>query len=326
MAVCVFLPVFLCSCGAVARPYQRTELVMDTFVTVTAYGQSATSGVDAVMAEFARLDRLWNRFDQESEIARISRAAGREPVKVSEDTLFIIKKSMFFSELTGGAFDITVGPLIDLWGFARPEKAIPDDAAIKRVLPDVGYQGIVINEGQGTVFLRRPGMSLDLGAIAKGYATDRARAILRQHGITSALVNAGGNIYAVGKKPGGDLWNIGIQDPRKPDDYLASVQVQDVSAVTSGDYQRFFEAGGVRYHHLLNPATGKPARTGLYAVTIISQSSTAADALSTSVFVLGKEKGSEVLAQFAGTDAFFVEEGNRVSYTPGLALRVRPPR
>lgn len=324
---CVFGAVLmLTGCPVRQRAYQRTELVMDTVVTVTAYGRAAPDAVERVMSEFARFDALWNRFDPSSEVSRINANAGREPVKVHEDTRFIIKKSLVHSELSGGAFDITIGPLVDLWGFTRGERRVPASDEIRRAQELVDYRDVVVDDAAGTVFLRRPGMSLDLGAVAKGYATDRAAAILKSHGITQALINAGGNVYAIGSKPDRTNWTIGVQHPRRPGQLIASMRLIDMSAVTSGDYERFFEVGGVRYHHIIDPSTGSPARGGLTAITVVSRDSAEADMLSTSVFILGKSKGIELIRRIGGTEAVFVEEGNIVTITDGLKGQVHITR
>jgi thiamine biosynthesis lipoprotein len=203
---------------------------------------------------------------------------------------------------------------------------VPDKDELARARALVDYRSVVLDRAGMTVFLLKEGMGLDLGAIAKGYATDRAAAVLRSRGVMSALIDAGGNVYALGRKPTGlrrgEQWTIGVQHPRRPDEYLATIGLEDETAVTSGDYQRYFEVNGVRYHHLLDPATGYPAR-GFVSVTIVSESSTEADAMSTSVFVLGPERGIEFLAKTPHLGAVLVNESGSVTVTDNLKSRTR---
>ena len=291
---------------------------MDTFVSVTAYGAAAPDAVALVVDELSRLEKLFNRYDLESDISRINAAAGNAPVKVSEDTLTIILESLRYSELTRGAFDITIGPLVDAWGFGDDDREVPDEQQIASARALVNYADVIVDSNEATVFLRREGMSLDLGGIAKGYAIDRAVEILNQSNVKSALINAGGDLYALGVKPDRSAWSVGVQDPRRASQMVAILPLSNSSVVTSGDYERFFIVESVRYHHILDPLTGWPARSGLWGVTIVAPSAVEADMLSTALFVLGAEHAEELLSQFDGSEALLIEEGGGIRLTPGL--------
>jgi len=303
---------------------ESSDILMNTFIRVRAYGPRAGEAADAAIAEMRRLDALFDPYSEASEIAAINRNAGGASVKVSPETLDVMEKALEYARRTKGAFDITILPLIRLWGFGGTPR-VPERSEIERARTLVDYTKVEVNREAGTVRLAERGMGIDLGAIAKGYAVDRAVAVLRSYGVTSALIDAGGNIYGLGGKPLGlgrsAPWRVGIQHPRRRQEHLARTDVVNGTVVTSGDYQRYFETGGVRYHHILDPATGYPAR-GLSSVTIIGTSSTDADALSTSVFVLGPERGVELLKAFPGYDAVLVTESGEVILTDGAAGRV----
>lgn len=304
---------------------------MDTVVRVEAYGPRAREAVQAALAEFTRLDRLWNAYDPASEIARINAAAGRGPVAVSPDTLQVLRCALEVAALTGGAFDPTVGPLVRLWGFGGAEgtpssgdgtRQPPPPEAVARERALVDYRLVKLDPAAGTVELPRPGMALDLGAIAKGYAVDRARAVMRDHGVNRALVTAGGCVFALGTAPGGRPWRVAVQHPREPRSVLGVIPVTDRAVDTSGDYQRYFESGGVRYHHVLDPATGCPARA-CRSATVLHASAAWADALATAAMVLGPARGAAVV-EAAGGAALIVDAEGRLHASPGLPWEEGP--
>jgi thiamine biosynthesis lipoprotein len=254
----------------------------------------------------------------DSELERVNLMAGKEAVAVHGDLLELVEKALYYADISGGAFDPAVGPLVKLWGIGTDAPHIPSDEEIAGLLPLVNRRDIEINRQNMTIFLRQPGMRLDLGAIAKGYAADEIAAIVRRAGVKRAMIDLGGNIFAYGEKEDKSPWRIGIQNPLgNRGDYIGIAEVRNKTIVTSGVYERYIEVEGKRYHHLLSPETGFPADNGLLSVTIIADSSVDADGLSTAVFVLGGEKGS-ALVESMGAEAIFVFEDHTVRGTPGL--------
>jgi thiamine biosynthesis lipoprotein len=300
--------------------YQKSRALMDTLVTLTVVSDSSGRADKAMENAFSVIEGFSNRinfFSDASELSEINRAAGIREIKVSPDTLGVIERAVYISGISGGAFDATIGPETRMWDFHK--KIRPSDAEIRKMLPLVNYRDIIVNRTKSTVFLRRKGMMMDLGGIAKGYAADLALASLRQSGIKAGIVAAAGDIRAFGLKPDGSPWNIGIQNPRQKnesDELMAVMKLTDKAVSTSGDYQRYFIEDGRRYHHILDPKTGYPAAL-CRSVTVISGSGIFADGFSTAVFVLGPEKGMK-LAREHGVDAVIVDSGGQIHTTPGL--------
>jgi thiamine biosynthesis lipoprotein len=302
-----------------ARPLPpQSEFVLGTVCTVNLY----SGGTSRVYREvFSRLREIENRMSAnlaDSELERVNRMAGMEAVQVHGDLLELVERALYYAGISGGAFDPAVGPLVKLWGIGSDAPHIPSQEEIAGLLPLVNRQDIEIDRRNMTVFLRQPGMRLDLGAVAKGYAADEAVAIIRGAGIKRAVIDLGGNIFAYGEKEDGSPWRIGIQNPLgNRGDYIGIAGVRNKTIVTSGVYERYIEAEGKRYHHLLSPETGFPADNGLLSVTVIADSSLDADGLSTAAFVLGYEKG-RALAESAGAEAVFVFDDRTVRGTPGI--------
>lgn len=266
---------------------------MDTYINcqvISADEAMAEAALDRVEATFIEIDRLTNRFQAESDIAAVNRNAGTAPVVVKDDVYRIVATALNWSEQTGGAFNILIGAAMDLWGFGSKQPRVPETGELAAILPLTDYHQVQMDDAKSTVFLPRQGMVIDLGGIAKGYATDKAVSVLRELGIRDALINAGGNVYALGNRADGTTWKVGIQDPRNPQGIKAVLQAGDAALVSSGDYQRYFEVAGIRYHHILDPATGSPARASA-GTTIIMDSATVADVLSTALFVMGPARG-----------------------------------
>jgi len=253
-----------------------------------------------------------------SDISRVNAAAGIEPVQVHEEVFMVIKRALHYAKLSGGAFDPSVGPLVSLWGIGGDKPHVPSQEEIDEVLPLVNWQDVELDEETRSVFLTRRGMALDLGAIAKGYAADEAAAIIRNAGIGRAIINLGGNIVTCGERKDGSPWRVGVQNPNDArDEYIGILQVTEKSVVTSGVYERFFEYEGIRYHHIFSPDSGYPAENGLLSVTITAPLSIDADALSTTVFVLGYERGAALIESLAETEAVFIFSDLSVRKTQG---------
>jgi thiamine biosynthesis lipoprotein len=306
-----------------ALEVKRTEFMMDTVVTITAYGEAAPAAVEEALAEMARIADLMSAEDPGSEVGRLNAAAGQQPVVLSADTYELLTLAQHYAELTDGAFDVTVRPLVELWGIGKKNEYVPDKARIAKAQALVNWRDLVLDPDTRTAYLKRPGMGVDLGGAAKGYAADRARQILAERGVESALIDAGGNIWALGRHPEGKPWRIGIKNPR-PDhggSVLAIVTSEDDTLVTSGDYERYFIKGGVRYHHIFNPRTGEPARASM-AVTIIAKNSAQADILSTAVFVLGPDKGLALVEGLKDVGCVLVTPNEEIIMTPSAKQKV----
>lgn len=297
---------------------------MDTLVTITVASGSkdkAEKAIDKAFLEIEKLEKLSNFFSPDSEITRINKSAGISEVKVSSDILDLLNKALYVSENTGGAFDVTIGPLISLYDFH--ENIHPEQSAIKKNIALVNYKGLLIDRDKSTVFLRKNGMLVDPGGIAKGYAADRVVDVLKQNGISSGIVAVAGDIKTFGHKPDGRPWKIGIRHPRAKDgedDIMATIELSDMAISTSGDYERFFVSEGIRYHHLLSPKTGHPVRE-CRSVTVITKEGASADAFATGVFVLGPEEGMKVLKKMR-FEGVIVDSGGNLHTTPGIRGKI----
>ncbi len=322
--ILAILSLLLPSCqGRSPRVVKRHRILMGTLVEISVVGRDedkAAAAINDAFAEMERVEKLMSRWIPESEVSRINRWAGVRPVKVSTEVREVIQRAGEISKASGGYFDISVGGLLDLWGFEGSGGRVPAKVEIEQALGSVGYGAIHMDEEASTVELRR-GMRIDLGGIAKGYAVDRAYEVLTSRGYGNVIVNAGGDMRVGGRKPKGP-WVIGIQDPRDRSRILASLDVGDISVATSGDYERYFEADGVRYHHLLDPFTGYPARQ-CRSVTILAKDAVTADALATAVFVMGPEKGLRLIEAMEGVEALIVSADGKIIQSQDLKGKVR---
>ena len=280
--------------------YEDSQVMMGTFVEVTSPYKEAAS---IAFAEIKRIEDLLSKYKENSEISRLNKLG---KLNASPDTFYIIKKSKEFWQLSDSAFDITVGPLMDLWGFTEKKYYLPKEEEIKNSLNLVGADKIILQDDNNMIEFRLSGMKIDLGAIAKGYAVDCAVRRLKEKGIKSCLINAGGQVYGLGDKFG-KPWQIAIKDPRGKD-FLGYMELKNKSVATSGDYEQYFIKDNLRYTHILNPKTGHPADSGIISVTVIAPDGLTADALSTAIFVLGKEKGQELAQKFPGVEVRIVED------------------
>lgn len=287
---------------------------MDTVMTITAYGKNSEKAVTLAKKEIENLDKLLSIENKDSEIYKLNHSKSQN---LSADTLAIIKKATDIARLSDGAFDITTEPLTRAWGFySDTENKIPDKAEINTLLKSVGTEHIKISNT--TVTLDKA-TSIDLGGIAKGYTASKVSNIMSENNISSAIISLGGNVTAVGKKPDGTLWNVSIADPDDSSKQIGTLSVTDCSVVTSGGYQRYFEQGGVRYHHIIDPKTGVPSKSGLKSVTIVSTDDTLADALSTAIFVMGIKKATDLYKNNTALfDMVLVTDKGEIYITNGL--------
>jgi thiamine biosynthesis lipoprotein len=301
---------------------ERVATAMGSELRLTAWtgdDTRANAAFDAVLAEFERIDALMSVWRPGSDVLRINAAAGQRPVPVSADVRNVLKTARQIADWTNGKFDVTFGPLAEIWKFdaQNQDNSVPDGGAIAARLPLIDYRQIEIDEGAGTVFLRRTGMRVHLGGIGKGYAVERAVALLRAAGLRDFLIQAGGDLYAGGTKEGRP-WRLGITDPRGPAGRtFATLDISDGTFSTSGDYARFFIKDGIRYHHLLDPSTGQPAR-GCRSVTIAADDPRLADGLSTGVFILGPHDGMALVERLPNVEAVIVTASNEVLVSSGL--------
>lgn len=303
--------------------HSETYFVMDTVVDVIVYTAMDEAEMAAIFSqvgdELQRLHDILSAFEPGSDVEKISAAAGQGPVAVHEETLAVVATALEYGDLTQGAFDITLAPLLQLYEFGQ-DKRRPTEEELAQALPLVGYNLVELDREAGTVFLPREGMGLDLGGVAKGFIVDRAIDLLCQLGVESAVVNAGGDISFTGPKVDGSPWRIGIKDPHNPHDpkaYFAVAELAGKAIVTSGDYERYFEQGGLRYHHIIDPQTGHPARLS-HSVTIVTERAEEADLLSTAVFILGPVEGMALVENLEGVEALIWGADDQVIASSGL--------
>lgn len=301
-----------------SKPLSKTEYFMGTVVTVTLYDNKSEKIIDKAFEEVKKIEQLVSINMEGTELDEVNNNAGIKPVKVSDDTYNIIKKGLEYSSLTNGSFDITIGPIVKLWSIGLPEAKVPTLDEIKGALKYINYKDVEINDSEKTVFLKKPGMIIDLGGIAKGYTADVIAQTLKDEGVEKAIIDLGGNVYALGEKAENTLWRIGIQNPDQTrGEIVGSINVKDKSIVTSGIYERFIEQDGVKYHHILSPETGYPYDNEIAGVTIISDKSIDGDALSTSVFSMGVAKGLEFVNSLPDIEAIFITKDHKVYLTEG---------
>jgi FAD:protein FMN transferase len=307
-----------------------THLAFAAFTTATLDATQVRGAFDAATAEIVRLEKLMTTWDPASEVSRVNAAAGKEAVKVGQETFDVIRESVHASQMSGGAFDITFETLHGLWKFDQdldPHPPTPDE--VRSRLKFVGFGHVKLDESARSVFLDESHVRIGLGGIAKGYAVDRAAKVLLDAGLVSFYAQAGGDLYTHGEKPGGEPWQAGVRDPRGPEgDYFAMMPVSDHAFSTAGDYERSYIVGGRRYHHIIDPHTGYPA-TASRSVTIWAPTALLADEIDDAVFILGPEKGLALVESLDGVGAVIVDAQNRVwtsKRLEGKVLPVHPPR
>lgn len=301
--------------------FKKAALSMGTVFEVSAYVANkykAEKAFNDVFKEINRLDYLMSNYKEESELSKVNKNAASGPTTCDNELAYVIEQSLQYSDITDGAFDITIGPLMKKWGFFKEQGRIPGKEELKSVLESVSYKNIIIGEKVKkslfrdpsivkTISFRNSGTQIDLGGIGKGYAVDMATRVLKGNGINSALINFAGNIYAYGMPPGKDSWVIGLQHPRKSEGLLGSFEIRDKAVSTSGDYEKFFTIDGERYSHIIDPRTGNPVKD-IVSVTIVTGNATRADALSTGVFVLGLDKGMDLIEKLSDVEGIIIYE------------------
>ena len=309
----------LTGCSAPAeemqQPVERSLFAMNTYMTFTAYGEDAQAALQEAEECIQQVEGLWSVTDKDSEIYQANHSGG-QPVTVSEETAEIISFALEMAQRTGGALDPTIYPVLTAWGFTTDSKQVPSQQRITRLLEQVGYDRIRLN---GTELTVPDGMELDLGAVGKGYTADLVTEILRRHGVSSALISLGGNIQAIGSRPDGSDWRLGIRAPWESGN-LGVLTVSDAAVVTSGGYENYFddEQGNI-YWHILDPSTGYPADSGLQSVTIVGREGKMCDALSTALFVMGAQSAEQYWRENGGFEMLLVTDSGEMLITEGIA-------
>lgn len=296
----------------------REFFAMDTFMSVKAYGVTSDSVVEEAESEVLRLEKLFSVTDTESDIYKINSNSGSN-VEVSDDTATLIKKANDISAKTNGATDISIYPILKEWGFTTGEYKVPDNITLQDLLANVDYTKIQVTDNIVTI---PEGYEIDLGSIAKGYTGDKIIKLLKDNGVNSALINLGGNVQTMGTKPDGSKWSVAIKNPINQESEICIVKVADKAVITSGSYERYFSIDNRKYWHIIAPETGKPADNGLISVTIIGDSGTFCDSLSTSLFVMGTEKAIDYAKENTDIDVILVTDEMEIFITDDIADNV----
>ena len=318
--------------GCTAQPeksYTKDLFALNTFISLRAYGAKAQQAIEIAIDRIHEIEKRMSITIEDSDVAQINTNSGIKPVEVHDDTFYVIKTALYYSELTKGKFDITIYPIARLWGIGTENARVPDIIDIQHKLPLVNYRNVLLDEKEMTVFLANKGMGIDLGGIAKGYAADEVSRILKESGIEHAIINMGGSITTLGSRPDGNLWRIGVRNPRVQNgdlEHMAIIESKGTSILSAGDYERYildvYKETGRRYHHIFDPFTGFPAKTGVTATTVVSRSAIEADALSTAMFVMGVEKGLDMIEGIEGVEGLVITDDKKVFLSKGLVERI----
>ena len=301
----------------------RTELALGTVCSVSLFENGKNHIYDEIFSRIREIENLMSVNIPTSDISRINNNSGIAPVRVHEDTFKVIERALFFAQASGGAFDPTVGPLVTLWGISGDNPCVPSQSEINETLALINWRFVLLDDNEQSVFLTHRAMALDLGSIAKGFAADEAAKIIKREKVARAKIDLGGNIIMLGARKDRRPWRVGIQNPGESRGSVIGVlQVPEKTIVTSGVYERYFEENGVHYHHLFSPSLGYPAQNGLLSVTVVTDVSMDADALSTAAFVLGYDKGADLLRSFANVQAIFVFDDKSVRITDGMDFTI----
>lgn len=316
----LFSAIIICSligCGK-EKAVEKDTYIFGTIIKLKYYGNNAKKAIDESLTRLENIENKMSLNIENSEICNINKNSGKDFIKVSNDTFYVIQEGVKYGKLSNGSFDVSTEPISDLWKIGTDKARIPKKEEIESKLKHVNYEDVKLKD-KNQVLLKEKDMAIDLGGIAKGYAADELKKIIEKYKMKRAFINIGGNLYAYGKKENGDSWSIGIQDPlEKQGQYLGILNVKNKSIVTSGNYERYFTKDGKRYHHIFDPKTGYPAENGLISTTIISDKSIDGDALSTATYVLGLDKGIKLIDSLYGIEAIFVTADKKIYTTKGV--------
>ncbi len=311
---------------AVGETVRDVRKKMGSRFEITVVGddrEAAQGAIERAYGEIDRIEALISSWRESSVTSEINRQAGDRPVTVPRELFDLVRRALKVSELTDGAFDITFDSVGRLWDFKAGASGVPAEEDVQRALADTGYRHVVLDDAAGTVFLARPGTRIGFGALGKGYAANRAVRELKEAGAQHGIVNAGGDLFAFGRRDGGGPWTIGVADPLRRDQVFAHLTLADTAAVTSGDYESFLEIGGKRYAHILDPRTGYPVDL-LKSVTVICPDAELADALATAVFVLGASEGLRLVDRLRGIEALIVDAAGTLHFSKNLTSLIDP--
>ena len=313
------IPLYGCAYKRDTEPISKTEYMLGTICTITLYDDKPEFVIDKAFNRVKQIEDKMSVNKSGTELDAIAEGSGKKYVKVSDDTFYVLEKGKYYSQQSGGSFDITVGPLVKLWGIGTDHARLPEYKEIQAKRALVNYKDLLLDKKNKKVMLARTGMSLDLGGIAKGYAADEAARVLKENGVKHAIINLGGNVLALNSNPQGKPWKIGVQDPfQSRGNVVASLEVTNKTVVTSGIYERYFKKDGKIYHHILNPFTGYPMDNNLASVTLITNTSINADAMTKNAFYLGINKGLDYINSISGLQGIFITKDKKVYITKGL--------
>ncbi|WP_439131102.1 FAD:protein FMN transferase [Polaribacter sp.] len=304
------------------KPYKRTLKLMGSRFEITVVDNnsiSANKNIDLAIAEITRIEKLISSWDKNSQTSKINRNAGIKPVVVDQELFQLIKRALKISKLTKGAFDISYASMDKVWFFDGSMTQMPSEKVIKKSVEKVGYQNIILNEKKHSVFLKLSGMKIGFGAIGKGYAADKAKALLQKKGVVSGIINASGDLNTWGKQPNGKDWLVAIVNPLNKEKVFSWMPVFNSAVVTSGNYEKYVKFNNVLYTHIIDPRTGYPA-TGVLSVTIFTKTAELADALATSIFVMGVDTGLNFINQLKGVECIIINENNKIITSKNIQL------
>lgn len=320
--IMVILLILIFAFGNSKKSYILREFYcLGTLNQLKVYGneKKANRAIEESIKRIYEIDDKMSVFKEYSEISKINKNAGNHSQIVSKDTYYVIQEAVKYCSLSKGAFDISIRPIVKLWGIGKKSAQVPSTNEINEKLKAVNYRDIVLGKNNSSIFLKNEKQEIDVGGIAKGYAADEVKKIMIKNGIKSAIINLGGNILVIGAKEDGTSWNVGIQDPIKArGEFALTINVINKSVVTSGDYERYFEEGGKRFHHIINPRTGYPSDSDIVSATIISDNSIEGDGLSTGVYIMGVKKAIELIEEIKGVDAIFITKDKEIYVTDGI--------
>ena len=319
LSICI-PALFLAGCAGIGKmgtkEFQTSFFAMDTYISLTAYGENGDTALEDAQRKMEELEALWSATDENSEIYAINSSGGKT-VTVSEETKDLLDFAFSMADKTDGALEPTIYPVLLAWGFTTGENRIPKEDELQRLLQDVGHERIQIEGNEVTL---PEGMMLDMGAVGKGYTGDVLVGILKEAGITSALLDLGGNVQVIGTKPDGSRWRLGLRNPFDTEGYLGVLEIADAAVVTSGSYERYFIGeDGKRYGHIIDPSTGYPVENGLASVTVVAKEGKLGDALSTSLFIMGREKAETYWREHGDFDMILITDEGELYITEGIA-------
>lgn len=320
--VTLILIVSLTSCTEAPVPQVdlfQTTYALGTVISINLYDQGSQALMNELITRIAEIEGMMSAQEEASEVSEISRQAGIAPVKVSPETYEVVQRALYYAELSNGSFDPTIEPIVQLWRIGTEEPRVPEPAEIDNALTLVDYTKVVLNEAEQSIYLSDVGMSLDLGGIAKGYAADELVKLLDAAAVDRAMINLGGNIYAYGEKADGEAFKVAIQTPYdQRNTYFGYVTLKDMTVVTSGPYERYFEKDGQIYHHIFDANTGYPIESDVASVSVVAEKSMDGDALSTVLFTMSPEAGLKLIESLEGIECIYVDKSFALTLSTGL--------